>query len=64
MSEFRNIICPVAFSDLSQRAAEDETDLVVMGVHGGSAAEIMLFGSTTHHVVREATCPVLAIRAR
>ena len=58
------VIFGKAWREVLRRAAEDESDLIVMGVHGRSAAEIMLFGSTTHHVVREATCPVLTIRAR
>lgn len=43
-------------------AADDAADLIVMGVNGRGAVDLMLFGSTTHHVVREATCPVLTIR--
>jgi nucleotide-binding universal stress UspA family protein len=49
--------------EVLSRAAEEEADLIVMGVHGRGALDLMLFGSTTHHVVREATCPVLTIRA-
>jgi nucleotide-binding universal stress UspA family protein len=33
-----------------------------MGVHGRSAVDLMIFGSTTHHVVRQALCPVLVVR--
>jgi nucleotide-binding universal stress UspA family protein len=33
-----------------------------MGVNGRGAADLLLFGSTTHHVVREASCPVLTVR--
>lgn len=43
-------------------AAESDTDLIVMGVQGRHAAELLLFGSTTHHVVREAHCAVLTLR--
>jgi nucleotide-binding universal stress UspA family protein len=45
-------------------AAERNADLIVMGVHGRGAVDLMLFGSNTHHVVRAATCPVLTVRAR
>jgi nucleotide-binding universal stress UspA family protein len=38
-------------------AAERQSDLIVVG-----AADLMFFGSTTNHVVREATCPVLTVR--
>jgi nucleotide-binding universal stress UspA family protein len=43
-------------------AAEQRTDLIVVGVQGRGAANLMFFGSTTNHVVREATCPVLTVR--
>jgi nucleotide-binding universal stress UspA family protein len=33
-----------------------------MGVHGHGVIDRLLFGSTTHHVVREAPCPVLSVR--
>jgi nucleotide-binding universal stress UspA family protein len=43
-------------------AQEDSAELIVMGVHGHGVVDRMLFGSTTHHVVREAPCPVLSVR--
>ena len=43
-------------------AAERQTDLIVMGVQGRGAADLLFFGSTTQHVVREASCPVLTLR--
>lgn len=43
-------------------AAEKQSDLIVIGVSGRGAADLMFFGSTTNHVVREATCPVLTLR--
>ena len=43
-------------------ATEDQADLIVMGVHGRNALDLMLFGSTTNQVVRRATCPVLTLR--
>lgn len=45
-------------------AAEQNADLVIMGVQGRGALNVMFFGSTTQHVVRYATCPVLTVRAR
>jgi nucleotide-binding universal stress UspA family protein len=36
--------------------------LIVMGVQGRGAADLLFFGSTTQHVVREAPCPVLTLR--
>ena len=43
-------------------ATEQASDLIVMGAHGGVLGALA-FGSTTNHVVREATCPVLTLRA-
>jgi nucleotide-binding universal stress UspA family protein len=43
-------------------AAQDKTDLIVMGVRGRNPLDLMLFGSTTNHVVRQASCPVLTLR--
>ena len=43
-------------------AHEIESDLVVLGVRGRSATDLLLFGSTAHHVVRTAPCPVLTVR--
>jgi nucleotide-binding universal stress UspA family protein len=35
----------------------------VLGVRQRAAAGLLLFGSTAQHVVRDAACPVLTIRA-
>jgi nucleotide-binding universal stress UspA family protein len=45
-----------------RQAAEQQSDLVVMGVHGPGVIDRLLFGSTTHHVIRAAACPVLIVR--
>ena len=38
-------------------------DLIVMGAQGSGGVELMLYGSNTHHVVRNALCPVLTLRS-
>lgn len=43
-------------------AVEDQADIVVIGVHGRTPVDLMLFGSTTNQVIRRATCPVLTLR--
>jgi nucleotide-binding universal stress UspA family protein len=50
------------YVEILRLAAEDVADLIVMGVHGRSAGDVMLFGSTTTQVIRRATCPVLTVR--
>jgi nucleotide-binding universal stress UspA family protein len=42
--------------------AERQSDLIVMGVQGRGAADLLFFGSTAQHVVRDASCPVLTLR--
>jgi nucleotide-binding universal stress UspA family protein len=62
--------CPVqqlllvgrSYREILRVAAEQGADLIAIGVQGRSAADMMFFGSTTNHVVRTATCPVLTVR--
>jgi len=62
--------CPAAplvshgkpYVEILRVAAADRSDLIVMGVHGRNAIDVVLFGSTTNQVVRRATCPVLTLR--
>jgi len=51
-----------AHRQVLRRAAEEHADLIVMGVHGRGALDLLLFGSNTHHLIRAATCPVLIVR--
>lgn len=44
-------------------AAEQASDLIVMGVRGRGPIDLTLFGSTANQVVRRATCAVLTIRS-
>jgi nucleotide-binding universal stress UspA family protein len=51
-----------AYKEILRLAETRQADLIVIGVHGRGAADLMLFGSTTQHVVRQAICPVLTLR--
>jgi nucleotide-binding universal stress UspA family protein len=51
-----------AYAGILRAAAEDRADLIVLGLHGRRALDVMLLGSTTNQVVRRATCPVLTLR--
>jgi nucleotide-binding universal stress UspA family protein len=50
------------YAAILRTAVESHVDLIVLGVHGRRPIDIALFGSTTNHVVRRATCPVLTLR--
>jgi nucleotide-binding universal stress UspA family protein len=49
------------YREILRVATEQQSDLIVMGVHGGPAG-LPAFGSTLNHVVRQATCPILSVR--
>lgn len=50
------------YEQILRMAGEQKTELIVMGVQGRNALDLMLFGSNTSHVIRGASCPVLTIR--
>jgi nucleotide-binding universal stress UspA family protein len=50
-----------AYHEILRVAAERHVDLIVMGVHGRGALDLMVFGSNAARVVRRATCPVLIV---
>ena len=51
-----------AYVEILRLAVNLRADLLVLGVHGRHAFDVALFGSTTNHIVRRATCPVLTVR--
>ena len=71
VSDWIRELCPVsesvtmgkAYREILRVAADEQADVIVLGVQGRTAADLFLFGSTTQHVVRQAECPVLTIRA-
>lgn len=52
-----------AYKEILERARATDAQLIVMGAQGHGPLELMLYGSTTQHVVRAAACPVLTVRA-
>ena len=51
-----------AGDEILKAAAANGVDVIVMGAHAGRAG-LLGFGSTTHDVLRGATCPVLSVKA-
>ena len=51
-----------AYVQILAAAENEETDLIVIGVSGRNPIDVTLFGSTTNHVVRRASCPVLTMK--
>jgi nucleotide-binding universal stress UspA family protein len=50
-----------AYREILRHAAERRSDLIVMGVRGGSALDRLVFGSTTDRVIRASASPVLIV---
>ncbi|MFQ5792337.1 MAG: universal stress protein [Acidobacteriota bacterium] len=57
------VVAGRSYREILKVAEGKEVELIVMGVQGRSTLDLMVFGSTTQHVVREAICPVLTIRS-
>jgi nucleotide-binding universal stress UspA family protein len=53
-----------AAREILRQTAARKSDLIVMGVHGRGAIDLMVFGSTTRAVIQNAECPVLTIRGK
>lgn len=52
-----------AHQEILKVVATEHVDLVVMGVQGKGVVDRLVFGSTTHRVIREAACPVLTLHS-
>lgn len=51
-----------AYREILRVADERHAGLLIVGIHGRGAIDRLLFGSTTQHLVRLASCPVLTLR--
>lgn len=66
MGDFSNyktaIVTGIPYEEIIRKAEETSTSLIVLGTHGRTGLDHLIFGSTAERVVRSATCPVLTIR--
>ena len=56
------VLTGVPYQEISRFAEEEKIDLIVIGTHGKTGLDRMLFGSTAEQVVRHAPCPVITVR--
>jgi universal stress protein A len=66
MADFENyqkiIVSGLPYEEIIAQAKEKSADLIVLGTHGRSGLDHVLFGSTAEKVVRKSTVPVLTVR--
>ncbi len=66
LGEVTNYECLVVhgtpFLEILRTAKEKSVDLIIVGTHGRTGLDHVLFGSTAEKVVRRAPCPVLSVR--
>jgi nucleotide-binding universal stress UspA family protein len=51
----------IADDEIIKYAKENGIDMIVLGTHGRTGLEHVIFGSTAEKVVRSAPCPVLTV---
>ncbi len=66
MGDFSNygttITTGTPYEEIINKASEISASLIVIGTHGRTGIDHLIFGSTAERVVRGAPCPVLTIR--
>jgi nucleotide-binding universal stress UspA family protein len=50
------------FIEITKHAKDTAADMIVIGTHGRTGLDHVLFGSTAEKVVRKAPCPVFTVR--
>ena len=56
------IVTGIPYDEIITAAARMDASLIVLGTHGRTGLDRILFGSTAERVVRSAPCPVLSVR--
>ncbi|MCJ7465608.1 MAG: universal stress protein [Maribacter sp.] len=49
--------------EISKTIVNEKADIVIMGTQGATGAKEILMGTNTVHVIKKATCPVIAVPA-
>ncbi|SJZ38256.1 universal stress protein A [Trichlorobacter thiogenes] len=57
-----SVVAGVPYEEIIRVATEQEISLIVIGTHGRTGLDHLIFGSTAERVVRSAPCPVMTIR--
>lgn len=55
------IVSGIPYEEIIRKAREIDASLIVLGTHGRTGLDHIIFGSTAERVVRGSSCPVLSI---
>ncbi len=62
-SNYESFIVPgIPYDEIIKKAQEQSADLILMGTHGRTGLDHVLFGSTAEKVVRKSPVPVMTVR--
>jgi len=62
-SNYETFIVPgIPYDEIIKKAQEQSADLILMGTHGRTGLDHVLFGSTAEKVVRKSPVPVMTVR--
>jgi nucleotide-binding universal stress UspA family protein len=68
MKDFNNfeshVFPGIPYDEIIKKAAEFNVDLIILGTHGRTGLDHVLFGSTAEKVVRKSPVPVMTIRIK
>jgi universal stress protein A len=56
------LVSGIPYEEITRKAEEIGASLIILGTHGRTGLDHILFGSTAERVVRSAACPVMTIR--
>jgi len=60
---YETFILPgIPFDEIIKKAVAESADLIILGTHGRTGLDHVLFGSTAEKVVRKSPIPVMTIR--
>ncbi len=64
-TQFESFVLPgIPYDEIIKKAIDLNADLIVMGTHGRTGLDHVLFGSTAEKVVRKSPVPVMTIRIK
>ncbi|WP_045221475.1 universal stress protein [Desulfonatronum thioautotrophicum] len=56
------VTCGDFSEEILNSAKEEQADMIIVGTHGRKGVDRLLFGSVAEKVLRQAPCPVVAVR--